>query len=123
MSNGCSFCPSSSVRCQGSSSVRSWCTRFASITSSAHLRSFSSSLRAGSSQADPMGLFKSVLLIVAVIAVGFVLTGYRQAVRDPVVRTTQLSVAGLTEPVRILFISDVHVQGPDMTPERLARIL
>ncbi len=49
--------------------------------------------------------------------------GYWNATRDPLVRTAELSVSGLEEPIRVLALSDIHVAGPDMPPERLARIV
>ncbi|WP_051531654.1 metallophosphoesterase [Sphingomonas sp. URHD0057] len=70
-----------------------------------------------------MSLFRSVALVFLLVAVTLVAVGYRQAVRDPIVRTAQVRVQGLTKPLRILFISDVHVQEPDMPPTRLSRIL
>jgi predicted MPP superfamily phosphohydrolase len=52
--------------------------------------------------------------------------GYAQATRDPVVRTVTLIEPGWpadAPPVRLLLMSDTHVQGPDMPPARLARIV
>jgi predicted MPP superfamily phosphohydrolase len=52
--------------------------------------------------------------------------GYRNATAAPVVRRLHFKVpdypAGAA-PVSILLFSDVHVHGPDMPPERLARIV
>lgn len=48
---------------------------------------------------------------------------YREATSDPVVRATELNVAGLGAPVRLLLLSDMHVAGPDMPPRRLRRIV
>jgi len=58
-----------------------------------------------------------------VILVGF---AYWTATRDPVVREARFALAGWPEgqrPLRILLASDLHVQGTDMPPERLARIV
>ena len=59
---------------------------------------------------------------------GLALTGwaYWTAISDPVVRETRVELAGLppgTPPLRAVLISDIHVAGPDMPPERLARIV
>jgi uncharacterized protein len=53
--------------------------------------------------------------------------GYRQAIRDPIVRTATFKAPlddrrdGL--PVRILLMSDAHVEGPETPPDRLSRII
>jgi hypothetical protein len=56
----------------------------------------------------------------------FVAAGYRNATADPIVRRLTLVVpnfpAGAAS-VRIALFSDIHVHGPDMTPERLERIV
>jgi len=52
--------------------------------------------------------------------------GYWNATRDPVVRRASVAVAGWPagqKPLKILLLSDTHVAGPDMPPERLARIV
>lgn len=64
----------------------------------------------------------------AVILLGLaVLTwSYAEAVRDPVVRRASIGLPGWpagTTPLRAVLISDIHVAGPDMPPERLARIV
>jgi hypothetical protein len=67
-------------------------------------------------------------LAVAVLlgALAFVGVGYRNATADPIVRRLTLTVpdypAGAA-PVRIALFSDIHIHGPDMPPERLARIV
>ena len=64
-----------------------------------------------------------VLLVAAVLLLGF---GYSEATRDPVVRTARITVPDLPADagvVRILLMSDMHVQAPDMPPSRLARIV
>jgi predicted MPP superfamily phosphohydrolase len=63
----------------------------------------------------------AVLLCLAVLGYA-----YLEATRDPVVRRADVAVADWPagEPPRtVLLISDVHVAGPDMPPERLARIV
>lgn len=53
--------------------------------------------------------------------------GYRQATRDPIIRTATFKAPlesrrdGL--PVRILLMSDAHVEGPETPPDRLSRIV
>lgn len=68
------------------------------------------------------------LFLLFLLAAGIILLGwaYATAVSDPVVRRAWI---GLPEypadraPVTALLISDTHVAGPDMPPERLARIV
>lgn len=59
---------------------------------------------------------------------GFLLLakGCWNATRDPVIRTATVGVADWPAgqpPLKILLISDTHVAGPDMPPERLVRIV
>lgn len=52
--------------------------------------------------------------------------GYRNATADPVVRRAYVEVAEWpagAPPVMVLALSDVHVAGPDMPPERLRAVL
>jgi predicted MPP superfamily phosphohydrolase len=45
---------------------------------------------------------------------------------DPIIRQTEVSLPSLpanTQPLRVLLMSDLHVVGPEMPPERLARIV
>lgn len=52
--------------------------------------------------------------------------GYWNATRDPIVRAVTLPVEnwpGGESPLRVLLLSDTHVAGPDMPPERLVRIV
>ncbi|HEX8193889.1 MAG TPA: metallophosphoesterase [Allosphingosinicella sp.] len=48
---------------------------------------------------------------------------YRTAQADPVARRAQVPLPGLTQPLRVVLLSDIHVAKPDMPPERLARIV
>jgi predicted MPP superfamily phosphohydrolase len=62
------------------------------------------------------------------VALGLLLLGwcYWSAVADPVVREAEIGLPGWpagAAPVRIALIADLHVAGPDMPPERLARIV
>jgi uncharacterized protein len=66
-------------------------------------------------------------LIISTLVAGALLgKGYWNATRDPVIRTASLSVEGWPKgapPLVVLLISDIHVAGPDMPPERLRRIV
>lgn len=62
----------------------------------------------------------------ALLAIGVVGWGYAEAVRTPIVRRAAIGLAGWpagTPPLRVALLSDIHVAGPDMPPERLARIV
>lgn len=71
---------------------------------------------------------KIMYVLVALALLGIALTGwgYRTATADPVVRETRVDLpdwpAG-APPVRAVLLIDIHVAGPDMPPERLARIV
>lgn len=59
-------------------------------------------------------------------AAGLSVWGFANAQADPVMRRGIVHMNDWPEhaaPLRIALISDVHVQGPDMPPERLARIV
>jgi uncharacterized protein len=68
----------------------------------------------------------TVLALIILLGIGILAKGYWNATRDPVIRTASVSVkdwpAG-EPPFKILLISDIHVAGPDMPPERLRRIV
>jgi uncharacterized protein len=71
-------------------------------------------------------LLKPVLLASLAVGTLLLLFCYWTAVREPVVRTARIAVAGWPageRPLRLLLISDVHVGGPDMPPARLGRIV
>lgn len=60
------------------------------------------------------------------LGIALTLFAYRQALRPPVVRAAEVAVADWPagEPPRsVLLVTDTHVAGPDMPPERLARIV
>lgn len=66
------------------------------------------------------------MLVLAAIAIAaLIIAGYRNATAAPVVRTLGLTVSGYpgAPTLRIVLFSDVHVHGPDMPPERVARIV
>lgn len=61
-------------------------------------------------------------LAVAIVIAGLLLAiGYRGALADPVVR--DLRLAAPIPRTTIVLLSDLHVAGPDMPPERLARLV
>jgi predicted MPP superfamily phosphohydrolase len=66
------------------------------------------------------------MAIALVLVTVLLAKGYWNATRDPIVRKASISVADWPKgeaPLRILLLSDTHVAGPDMPPERLARIV
>jgi predicted MPP superfamily phosphohydrolase len=66
------------------------------------------------------------LALLAALGVALLARGYWNATRDPVVRTATVGVEAWPDgqpPLRILLLSDTHVAGPDMPPERLAGIM
>lgn len=70
-------------------------------------------------------LFKGVLIL-GLLGIGFIILGYWNATRDPIVRRASITVADWpadTTPFRVLLISDIHVAGPDMPPARLTKII
>lgn len=70
--------------------------------------------------------FKRFLLISAALLILLLGWCYWSAVADPVFRETRVALPGYPAgqpPVRVALLSDIHVQGPDMPPERLARIV
>lgn len=72
-----------------------------------------------------MTLRRLILILVLLTLVGL-FWGYAEALSKPRVRRTSLALAdwpGQAPPVRVLLISDIHVAGPDMPPERLAGIV
>lgn len=69
---------------------------------------------------------KKVWVVVAILLGGIAVLAWRHTMGDPVVRRTIITTADLpagSPPVRIALISDIHVAGPDMPPERLERIV
>jgi len=66
------------------------------------------------------------LLLLALLGAALLAKGYWNATRDPVVRTATVAVADWPAgqpPLKLLLLSDIHVAGPDMPPERLAKIV
>ena len=64
---------------------------------------------------------KRVAIAVAATALVVVGIGYRNTLAEPVVR--DLRVRAPIDPVSVVLLSDIHVAGPDMPPERLRRIV
>ncbi|MEI9853112.1 MAG: metallophosphoesterase [Sphingomonas sp.] len=69
-------------------------------------------------------MLRALVLILAVI-LGIAGWGYADGVADPLVRRANVQFrswpAG-APPIRVALISDIHVQGPEMPPERVARL-
>ena len=66
------------------------------------------------------------LLALGLLALALTAYAYHEATSDPIVRRTAIELADWPQgepPLRALLLSDVHVGGPDMPPERLARIV
>lgn len=64
--------------------------------------------------------------LILLVGIALLALGYHNATRDPVIRTATVAFADWptgTPPLRVLHISDIHVAGPDMPPERLERIV
>jgi uncharacterized protein len=62
----------------------------------------------------------------ALLALALLGKGYWNATRDPVIRLATLTVENWPKgepPLKVLLLSDTHVAGPDMPPERLTRII
>lgn len=75
------------------------------------------------------GLWRWVLgaaVIAGLAALMLFVTGYREALRDPVVRHREMVLPGWPAgepPVRLVLISDIHVAWPDMPPARVQHIV
>lgn len=73
-------------------------------------------------------LSKWRVAVLAVVIVGalFCAKAWHDTMADPAVRRTTVAVAGLppgSPRLTIALLSDIHVAGPDMPPERLERIV
>jgi predicted MPP superfamily phosphohydrolase len=67
-----------------------------------------------------------IIAVVVATLLAIIAYGYTEALRDPVVRSITLAEPDWpadTPPIRLVLMSDMHVQGPDMPPARLARIV
>lgn len=70
-----------------------------------------------------MWRWAAIALLIGVAIIG---RGLWNATRDPIIRTATVEVADWPRdisPLNILLISDIHVAGPDMPPERLVRLV
>jgi predicted MPP superfamily phosphohydrolase len=68
---------------------------------------------------------KRVLAVLLLLALAVPLIGYRNATADPVVRRANVAFErwpANTPPIRVALLADVHVQGPDLSPARMAQI-
>ena len=83
--------------------------------------------RRGAGEGETMRRTLQRLFLIAVLAALALLAwSYATAVADPVVRSARIAAAGWPSgapPLRLLLLSDIHVGGPDMPPERLSRIV
>ncbi len=73
-----------------------------------------------------MRWFRRLFLLLLLSALGLAGYGYWSATREPVVREARVEIRAWPagqRPLRVLLMSDIHVQGPDMRPERLLRIV
>ncbi|WP_157073768.1 metallophosphoesterase [Sphingomonas soli] len=74
-------------------------------------------------------MLKRLLIVLAacfLMGMGLALYAYLEARRDPVVREASVSLPGWpagSAPVRVALISDIHIGGVAMSPERLTRIV
>lgn len=62
-------------------------------------------------------------LFLVALATAALLWTYSVATSEPVVRRIAVPLPELSEPLKAVLISDIHVGGPDMPPSRLARIV
>jgi predicted MPP superfamily phosphohydrolase len=70
--------------------------------------------------------FKRFLLVLAALLLLLLGWTYWSAIAEPTVRRATVALADYPAgqpPVRVALLADLHVQGPDMPPERLARIV
>lgn len=71
-------------------------------------------------------MFRPALLVLALAAAVTLAWAHVTAISVPVVRRGEIALTGWpvgTPPVTVLLMSDIHVAGPDMPPERLRRVV
>jgi len=74
----------------------------------------------------PRRRWRRWLLLLVLLGVALLAKGVWNARADPIVRTASVALADWpadAPPMRVLLVSDTHVAGPDMPPERLAALL
>ncbi|MEQ1538184.1 MAG: metallophosphoesterase [Sphingorhabdus sp.] len=67
-----------------------------------------------------------MLALLVLIGIGIVAKGYWNATREPIIRQASITVSDWPtsqRPLKVLLLSDIHVAGPDMPPERLERLV
>lgn len=72
------------------------------------------------------GRWRRWVALLLLLGVATVAKGYWNAARDPIIRRATVAVEGWPAgepPLKILLLSDIHVAGPDMPPERLERLV
>jgi uncharacterized protein len=72
-----------------------------------------------------MRRFIWAVLIIALLGTAILAKGYWNATRDPIIHRASVSVPDWPQgqaPLKVLLLSDIHVAGPDMPPERLVRL-
>lgn len=70
--------------------------------------------------------FKIAAALVVLAGLGILLKAWYDTMRDPVIEHLVIESAALPQgssAVTIAFLTDIHIAGPDMPPERLARIV
>ncbi len=66
------------------------------------------------------------MLLLVLVSAAVLAKGYWNATRDPVIRIATVAVADWPAgqpPLKLLLLSDIHVAGPDMPPQRLTRLV
>lgn len=73
----------------------------------------------------PSRILRRGLLAALLVACAISATAWRYTMRDPVVRSFTIDLQGMPDkqPLSLVLMSDIHVSGPDMPPERVARIV
>ena len=70
--------------------------------------------------------WRTAALVVLALGILVAAKAWHDTMADPVVRRTAVALPGIpagSSPLTIALLSDIHVAGPDMPPERLARIV
>ncbi len=71
-------------------------------------------------------MIRKILLALVLLGIALAAYMYSVAVRDPIIRRASVTMPDWpadAPPMTVMLISDVHVAGPDMPPERMARIV